>query len=262
MAIPKKLCGIPFPLALAVALVLAYAWLFGRATIFVWQIKKDAARNPTLAMVPVPLSNTSISTARGSTLTKFGYQFDVPWKMKETKEAATIAIFGSESGQEAIMFWDPAEKKGLVRRMKETPGAQLGALASVYGARAMQSDYDFYRAVANATPSQLSYVLPRRKEVRAAVFLMLKPIEMIDSETGFYSFETQNLRGFQNGNPAKAKNVIVKAFDIQDRQFEFDFGSRSYPDSGLTQADINLILHTLRPAPAAQPEARGKSAAK
>jgi len=103
------------------------------------------------------------------------------------------------------MFWDPAEKKGLVRRMKETPGAQLGALASVYGARAMQSDYDFYRAVANATPSQLSYVLPRRKEVRAAVFLMLKPIEMIDSETGFYSFETQNLRAFKTAIPRKQK---------------------------------------------------------
>jgi hypothetical protein len=262
MAIPKKLCGIPFPLALAVAAVLAYAWLFGGATILVWQIKKEAARNPALAMVPVPLSDTSISTARGSTLTKFGYQFDVPWKMKETKETGTIAIFRSESGQEAIMFWDPAEIKGPVKLMKDTPGVQLGALASVYGAKAIQSNYDFDQAVVNSTPSQLSYVLPRRKEVRAAVLLMLKPIEMIDSETGFYSFETQNLRGFQNGNPAEAKNVIVKAFDVQDRQFEFVFGNRSYPDSGLTQADINLILHTLRPAPAAQPEAPGKSAAK
>jgi hypothetical protein len=254
MNIPKRVCGIPFPLAVALALVLAYVWIFGRATYLVWLVKKEVVENPILAIIPVPLSDTSFSTAQGTTLTKFGYQFDVPWKMKERKQGNTIAIFVSESGREAVMFWDPAEQKGFVKLMKDSLGAQFGALASVYGAKTIQSDYDFDQAVMSTTPSQLSYVLPGRKEVRAAVLLMLKPIEMTDAETGFYSFETKNLRGFQNGNPAKAKNVMVKAFDAEDHLFEFVFGNRSYPNGGPTQADINMVLQTLRLAPGAQPE--------
>jgi hypothetical protein len=258
----RKICGVPFPWAVALALVLAYLWIFGRATYLVWLVKKEAIENPGLAMVPVPLSDTSISTAQGTTLTEFGYQFDVPWKMIELKRGNKIAVFESESGPEAFMFWDPAEQKGFVKLMKDSAGAQLGALASVYGAQTIQSDYDFDQAVVNTTPSQLSYVLPRRKEVRAAALLMLKPIEMIDAETGFYSFETQRLRGFQNGNPSKTKNVMVKAFDAEGHQFEFVFGNRAYPNSGPTQADINMVLQTLRPAPAAQPEGPANSAGK
>lgn len=250
----RKICGVPFPLVVALVLVLAYVWTFGRATFLVWRVNKEAVENPRLSMVPVPLSDNSISIARGATLTKFGYQFDVPWKMKEARPAKTIAIFVSDSGQEAVMFWNPAEQKGFVKLMEDSPGVPLGAFASVYGAKTVQSDYDFDQAVVNATPSQLSYVLPGRRVVRAAVFLMLKPTEMIDAKTGFYSFETQHLRGFQNGNPAKATNVLVKAFDAENHQFEFVFGNRSNPKFGLTQADINLVLQTLRPAPAAQTE--------
>jgi hypothetical protein len=262
MKIPKKVCGIPFPWAVALALVLAYVWIFGRATFLVWRVKKEAAENPRLAMVPVPLSDTSISTAQGITLTEFGYQFDAPWKMKEPKQGNTIAIFESESGQEVIMFSDPAKKEGAVKIMKDSMGTRFGELASVYGAKTIQSDYDFDQALVNTTPSELSYVLPGRRVVRAAVLLMLKPTEMIDAETGFYSFETQHLRGFQNGDPGKTKTVIVKAFDAEDHQFEFVFGNRSYPNGGPTQADINLVLQTLRPAPAGQPEGSANSVGK
>ena len=262
MAIPKKICGIPFPLAAIFALVLAYVWVFGRATFLVWHVKKEAAENPRLAMVPAPLTDTSISTSQGTTLTKFGYQFDVPWELKELKQGDTIAIFGSESGQEALMFWDPAQNKGPVKMMKNSLGIPSREMALVYGAQTIQSDYAFDQAIVNATPSQLSYVLPGRRVVRTAVLLMLKPTEMIDAETGFYSFETQQLRGFQNGNPLKAKNVLVKAFDAENRQFQFVFGNRSYPNGGPTQADINLVLQTLRPAPAGQMDEPAKSHAK
>jgi hypothetical protein len=262
MKIWKKVCGIPFPLVVAIALVLAYVWVFGNATFLVWRVKKEVAENPSLAMVPVPLSGTSISTAQGTTLTKFGYQFDVPWKMNEPKQGNTIAIFASESGQEAIMFWDPARKQGFVKMMKDSSGTAAKEMTSVYGAQTVQSDYDFDRALVNTTPSELSYVLPGRKVVRAAVLLMLKPIEMIDAETGFYSFETEHLRGFQNGDPAKAKNVIVKAFDAEDHQFEFVFGNRTYPKGSLTQGDINMVLQTLRPVSVAQPNEPAKSTKK
>jgi hypothetical protein len=250
MAIPKKICGIPFPLAVAAALVLAYVWIYGRATFLVWRMKKEAAENPMLAMVPVPLSDHSISTAPGTTVAEFGYQFEVPWKMNEPKRENSLAIFESQSGEEIVIFWDPAKKQGFVRTMKDSLGIPIKDMAQLYGAQTIQSSYDFDRALLNTTPSQLTYILPGKKVVRTAVLLMLKPLGTLDAQTGLYSFETDHLRGFQNGDPKKTKTVMVEVFDAQDHEFQFAFGNRSYPKGDLTQADINRFLQTLRPAPA------------
>jgi len=235
--------------------VLAYIWVFGRATAFIWYVKSEVAKNPKLVLVPVPLSDTSLPPDQGTTLTAFGYQFEVPWKMNEVKRKATIIeSFQSESGQEILSLWDPFSKKGGAKIMRETPGGTSPAMAMVYGPTAIQSDYDFEQAIAFATPAQLSFFMPRVKEVRAGVFLLLKPLVTTDAETGFYSFQTEHLRGFQNGDPAKAKNVIVKAFDVEDRIFEFIFSNKSAGTGSITQADINMVMQTLRPAPASPSE--------
>jgi hypothetical protein len=232
--------------------MLAYVWFFGRATYLVWLVKQEVVKDPTLAAIPVPLLNVSISNAPGATLTNFGYQFEVPWQMKESKVGHTMAITQSESGRQVIVFFDPAEKRGFVKLMNDSLTARVEELAPVYGRGALRSDYDFDRAVVNASPSQLSYIFPGRKEIRAASLLMLKPIETVKAETGIYSFQTARLRGFQNGDPMRADSVLVKAFDSDDHQFEFVFGNKSYPDAGLTQADINRVLQTLRPTPTSQ----------
>jgi hypothetical protein len=174
--------------------------------------------------------------------------------MKEVKHVDAIAIFASEPEQVAIMFWDPSKSQGIVQIMKDIPEMPAKEMARFYGENMIRSNYDFHLALVNTTPSQLSYFLPGRAVVRAAVLLMTKPTEMTNAETGLYSFNTGHLRGFQNGDPAKAKNVMIKAYDSEDREFQFVFGSKVYPNTGLTQADINLALQTLRPVPVAQPD--------
>jgi len=249
-------------LRIALALLLGYTIFFGKATFFVWQARHDAATHPIWAIVPVALSDTSVSSARGSTLTKFGYQFDVPWKMREAKAVEGIAFFRADSGQETLEFWDPAIQTGLVEIMRDSNEVARNAMTLFYGSKFVQSDYAFEQAVLNTTPSQLSYFWPGKKDVRAAVLLMMKPIGIPESSTGIYSFETENLRGFQSGNPAKAGSVTVKAFDAQDRQFLFIWGTNPKSTGWLTQADINLVLHTLRPAPIEKSEASDKFATK
>jgi hypothetical protein len=71
------------------------------------------------------------------------------------------------------------------------------------------------------------------------------------ARTGLYSFTFGKLRGFQLGDPAKSHSVQVDAFDDQDRKLEFVFASKPGPVFTVTQADINRVLQTLRPAPAA-----------
>jgi hypothetical protein len=139
-----------------------------------------------------------------------------------------------------------------VKIVREASGGQWPAAAiSIYGTTATRSEYDFEQAVAIATPTQLTYFMPRVKEVRTCIFvLFFKQLEIVNAETGFYSFQTERLRGFQNGDPRKAKSVTVKAFDGNDNQFEFIFSNRQGLTGSITQTDINMVLQTLRPAPA------------
>jgi hypothetical protein len=246
---PNKLLGLPFPFTFVLSLVLVYALIFGRATLFVWNEKKEAAKNPALAIVPVPLPDTSISNAQGTTVSFFGYQFEVPWQVSIQKERESFAAFViSQSGQQGISFINPARTPGFVKMMKDDLGPQFGYLTLLYGGQATRSDYDFVRAVLNSSPSQLSIVMPRSNEVRAANLLLMKEAEINGAETGLYSFEFGRLRGFQRGDPARSKGVNIEAFDAENHKFKFVFGNKAGPNAGLTQGDINRVLQTLRPA--------------
>jgi hypothetical protein len=252
----RKICGIPFPIAVLIAFVLAYAVVFGKATRVVWAMKKEAASNPRLSMVPVPLSDTFVSQEKGTTENFFGCQFEVPWQGGEQKQRDSIAFVFSKSGQEAVSFFDPAGQRGPISVLSEVPGlkpALIAAyLASLYGRKNVQSNYDFVRASLNTSPSQLSLILPGRKEVYAANLLLMKEAFILASQAGVYLFEFGQVRGFQHGDPVRDKNVEIEAYDALDRKFKLIFSSKSGPNGGMTQPDINRVLQTLRAAPALQ----------
>jgi hypothetical protein len=244
----RKIWGIPFPLAVLIALVLTYALIFGNPTRIVWSMKKEAASNPRLSVVPIPLSDKSISPAKGTPENFFGYQFEVPWQGGEQKQRESIAVVISQSSQEAVMFFDPTGQQGFIRMMKVTPGLRVAYLNPLYGRENVQSDYEFARAALNASPSQLSLFLPWSKEVYAANLLMIKEASIMGSQTGLYSFEIGQLRGFQHGDPVRDKNVVVEAYYAAGRKFMVIFSSKSGPNGGMTQPDINRVLQTIRPA--------------
>jgi hypothetical protein len=248
----RKIWGIPFPLAVLVALVLTYALIFGRLTRIVWAMKKEAASNPRLSVVPTRFSDKSISQQKGTPENFFGYQFEVPWQSGEQKQRDSIAFVISRSSQEAVSFFDPAGQWGFVRITKETPGLRLGYLNPIYGRENVQSDYEFVRAALNASPSQLSLFLPWSKEVYAANLLRIKEALIVGPQTGLFSFKLGQLRGFQHGDPVRDKNMEIDAYDADDHKLKLIFSSNSGPNGGMTQPDINRVLQTLRPAPASQ----------
>jgi hypothetical protein len=252
MKIPRKIGGIPFPLAVVIALGLSYAIIFAKPTNIVWTMKKEAAKNPRLSMVPVPLLGASISQEKGTTEKFFGYQFEVPWQGGEQKQRDSIAFVFSQSNREAVSFFDPRGDRGFIRMMKETPGLQVGHLNPVYGRGNVQSDYEFVRAALNTTPSQLSLFMPWSKEVYAANLLRIKEAFLLGPQDGLYSFEFGQLRGFQQGDPVRDKNVEVEVYDADDHKFKLIFSSKSGPNGGMTQPDINRVLQTLHPAPGLQ----------
>jgi hypothetical protein len=130
---------------------------------------------------------------------------------------------------------------------KETPGLRREYLYPIYGREHVQSDYDIERAALNATPNQLSLVMPWSKEVYAANLLLIKSVYVLRPGNALYSFEFGLLRGFQHGDPVRDKSLRIEAYDAADHKFTFVFFSKSGPNGGLKQADIDRVLTTFRP---------------
>ena len=66
---------------------------------------------------------------------------------------------------------------------------------------------------------------------------------------GVFRFDSGPVRGLQFGSPDQAHAVVLRAFGVQDRQFEFFILMRAGASAKLVQNDINLILGSLKPIP-------------
>ncbi len=255
MNFQSKGSGTPWPpLAVAISLMFVYVYFFGGPTMLVWRAKQDAARDPRLALVPTLLSDTSVSASPGTRVTFFGYQFEVPWQGQATVKNAGdyIAVAFNASATKSLEFVNPANSLGLVKTTRaglKERGLDPRNADLVLNAG---SDYDLMRSILYAAPAQLSLVFPRKKDVWAATFLMMKEVEVRGAEAGLYSFQIGQLRGFQIGDPSRARNVRVESFDADDRKFEFVFGCKPGSDASFKQTEINRVLQTLQRAPGSQ----------
>jgi len=252
MNLRRKVCGIPLPAAVAIALIFAYAFIFGKQTMWVWQVRQETADDPRVAVVPIPLLDASVSTTPGHTIIFFGYQFEVPWQGHgEVKNSwDIIAVAHSPSGDLTIALVNPANRQNAlkdVRQKLKERGVDSSRFDPFLGYR---SEYDLERATLFATPSQLSLFSPYRKEVSAANLLLEKQGMIRSAGRSLYSFQFGRLRGFQIGDPTRVGRVTVDAFDDQNGKFEFTFECKPAPAPALNQSDINRVLQTLQPAPA------------
>lgn len=217
---------------------------------FVWEVRGETAHDPIAAMVPIPLTDTSIATTPGQVVRFFGYQFEVPWQgpVSVKNQGDYVALAYSPSNQVSVGFFNPVNNSGLVAKVRDnlkSRGVNPQAANDFLNA---QSDYDLDRSILFSTPDQLSLVFPRRKEVFLASRLMIKRISERKAETGMYSFEIGNRRGFQFGNPERTDRIYVDAYDDEDRKFEFMIGIKNGSAPRLTQSGINRVLQTLQVA--------------
>jgi hypothetical protein len=83
---------------------------------------------------------------------------------------------------------------------------------------------------------------------------MLKPIWTGTLQGGLYSFQTEWLRGFQQGDPTLDKTVTIDAFDADDHEIQLSIGRALSASQYVTQSELNRIIHSLRPIRAHQTE--------
>jgi hypothetical protein len=104
------------------------------------------------------------------------------------------------------------------------------------------------------TPRDLHLSLSRQRMVSSSVLLMLKPMWTGTLQGGLYSFQTEWLRGFQQGDPTRDKTVTIDAFDAHDHEIELSVGCAQGASQNVTQSELNRIIYSLRPILASQAE--------
>jgi len=188
------------------------------------------------------LPDLSISPSRGQTLSYSGIAFNVPWDdlVGERRiEQLAMDSWNFHSGQLIRVYVGGPE-----------PVFMDGGLSTAKtGVDPEMKAFELERSIAQSTPSRVHLWGPQQAELG---FMLTKSLRMDRCERPevFY-ISTPTFKGFQYGIPKPGRwdsTVGVRLFSTS-RTIIFNFQG-AYPHSPVaTQADINLIVQSLREAP-------------
>lgn len=232
------------------ALLLMYARPLTLLTMTRWKVQSK----PEFWIVPKPLADVSSAQTAGRQFTLYGYQFEVPWAdVKREAHLKSMGIVYFSNGL-VLMLHDPAQSVNQLAILTGEGTKNESDLRRLFGEDATRSNYALRSKILNLTPRDLRLSFSRRKMVSSSVLLVLKPIWTGDANGGLYSFQTERLRGFQQGDPTRDKTVTIDAFDANDHEIEMSIGRAQGVSQDVTQSELNRIIYSFRPIVASQAE--------
>jgi hypothetical protein len=246
----RILCAFGRVVALIVLLVVLINLLGPPVTIYL-TARWEAKRVPGVNVAPQPLADYSVSEAPGTVLSYFGYRFEVPWevnyKTKGTEKGSGpsgMMQIQFESGQNLLLI-APADQTGLLSELVHDKSMRMENLQLVFGDLTNRSAYDQYSIILNTAPSTIRAFGPRVEAVRGITLLTIKAIALPASlETGVFSFEFPDKRGFQIGDARKSRRVDLEVLDLNGHRVEIICSTAS-DATRFTQPELNRILRSL-----------------
>ena len=253
-------------LAAVVIVVAVLAVLFGLQTLISINTKRLAAVDPWLNDVPQPLQETAAVTATTPVavpvksgkaakpagppqLRGYDYEFVQPWPgAVKTTPALSYIQYQFPDGQ-VIDFLDPGAEIDLIRQMKNGENAQYNQVMNVFGDEAPSSNYDLYRVVYSAAPSQISPFTNRQDAFRTNVLINWKLSFGFDSQPGISSVQGGKNRGFEFGKPGGDKPVALRLFDQADKPARFIFTVLDGSTGVITQENVDTVVNSFQLIP-------------
>jgi hypothetical protein len=248
MSLWRRLLGASIRVAiLAVFVTVALVFLAPPITILFLR-RTFANSRAGMKVVPTVLSDLSVSDSPGKTLTYFGYEFTVPWNAnfkERVGKSGQLVQLKFDSGQD-IMFLAHSNSVGLLTGLADDDAAlKMGDLRPVFADLMKRSAYDQYLTVLNMTPQMLRPFGPKDEAARRIVLLLIKGGAFGPGlDSGAYTFELPDKRGFQIGNPQSSGRVDLEVFDSSGHQLEFVCGSTN-ANFRYAQPELNRILTSL-----------------
>ena len=215
-----------------------------------------AKKAPAVArVVPTDLKDHSVSNAPGRKLAYVGYEFEIPWndldeaqtklypKDKPDKFRADLHF---HSGLRLLVSSIPPES--WARDLPQTFGVSPQRIESIFGHEILGSDYKFIKTIYEFTPDKMNHWKFWRSGFnRDEVLLLVKSIAPSKAaESGIFNLQTQNYRGFQQGNSLVRQDKIIVELYSDEGAVDLIFFQKDYLQSaGVTQPEINRIIQSL-----------------
>jgi len=239
-------------LGIVVIACVTYLWLFGTQTLFALEAHNTARKLPFVKRTPVPLPDLSVSQVSGTTLSYFGYEFEVPWTDIDREKTKIVggnkAIIAFRSGN-VLSVWS-GQPHEFMNYLIEEGKVDRDTFRKIYGDEALQSDYNFKRLILETTPDKITFFTNRRTAVSQSVLLMVKAICVSgDPNSGIFAVQGNGFKGFQYGLPQNPpKQLSVELFPA-DGHLDLIFGQKKNGLTVISQADINRIVQTIHKVP-------------
>lgn len=212
-----------------------------------WQFRNS----PKIWTVPEPLASDFIRRPEGPKLIYFGYEFESPLaEATEEKKADSVVVL-SLSDCAGMSILKPGRPGESIRVMQQEASNKGRSVQDVFGNEATRSSYAFRSKILNLTPADLRLFSSRQDMARNSVLLLIKGIESQRFENGLFSFESSSMRGFQEGDIARDKGVVIEAFDQEDRLLTLIVARRP-GKACFGQPELNHIIFSLRPVAASE----------
>lgn len=229
--------------------------LFGPSLTTFFLVRRVANEIPSVSVVPRALTDYSVSDAPGTTLSYFGYSFEVPWTGSfktrvSTRNSTTTGLVQIKfsSGQD-LLFNVPRDQSGLLSEIAKERSSDAPNFGLAFSDLIKRPAYDQYSALLNTSPSTVRPFGPRAEAARGQVLLMIKAMALPTSlQTGAFSFQFPNKRGFQIGDPSKSQGVWLEVLDFDGHYVEILCGV-TRNGIRLTQPELNRIIESLRTLP-------------
>lgn len=241
----RRMLGAFVRVGILVAFLILLLNLLGPPIGILVMTRMEARKVPALKVAPLKLADYSVSNSSGTTLSYFGYEFEVPWNANfKQKVGKNLVEVQFESGQNVI-FIVPENQSGLLTGIVEDRSLNMGGLRLVFGDLMKRSAYDQYGVLLNTTPTSIKAFGPRAEAVRGVSLLTIKGIAFGPGlESGAFSFDLPGKRGFQIGDPQKSRRVDLEVFDTAGHHIEISCGSTN-DNIRFSQPELNRILTSL-----------------
>jgi len=242
-----KRVGVIVPILVGVAALLDWA----RHDLLALYFARETAKGePNLSSVPEPVPDKTVAVLDGLHLNHFEYSLRVPWREADfERDAKSVVGIHFRSGAGLMMF-DPLSAVDAVKEMRGRARSDTRKLRRIFGDRALSSNYDFMAAEMAVTPSEIKWWNPPGANARCLVLLNLKAMEIHGISNAIYRRSSEEMRGFQFGNPSVAPyQVELNLFDRNDRRYKIIITGKKPAGQAITQAEINAMVASLRSIP-------------
>ncbi len=254
------LWGLAFVLVVGVALFFVREYFRTQIDCY-FRARTLIREHPQLAVMPRPLPDLAVYSGDSTHISRFGYEFDLPWTDGVTiKESLLNPQPPGGDPRQEVRVAELSFKSGISVKfyVQETGWAESAGAApemrEFLGENALASNYNHLAATLNAKPSDLSLFVSQGRAARYLYFLSNKASMNCNGNNEFSIFQVQSgkVRGVQFSGVQAGSCLGLMLFDEHDRPISFEIELKKGAKRP-TQPKINRIIQSLRPAEQPQP---------